>query len=63
MSFGSHGNFQWVQTQPQIVYITHAALIECSAFGKPNLLKTYTVIPNFSHTLVPVFSKSHLLIA
>jgi hypothetical protein len=42
------------------VYPTTSELIKCSAFGKPNILETYTIIPAFSHILLPVLKRDYL---
>jgi hypothetical protein len=45
---------------PKKVYPSTSELIKRSAFGKPNFLKTYTVIPAFSHILLPVLKREYL---
>jgi hypothetical protein len=45
---------------PKKVYPSTSELIKRSAFGKPNILKTYTVIPAFSHILLPVLKREYL---
>jgi hypothetical protein len=45
---------------PKQVYPSTSELIKRSAFGKPNILRTYTVIPAFSHILLPVLKHDYL---
>jgi hypothetical protein len=43
------------------VYPATAALIKRTVFVKPSILKTYTVIPTFSHELLPVLKSNFLM--
>ena len=46
--------------EPTTVYPSTSELVKRSAFGKPNILKSYTVVPTFSHTLLPVLKRDYL---
>ena len=42
------------------MYPSTSELVKRSAFGKPNILKSYTVVPTFSHTLLLALKRDYL---
>ena len=49
-----------IETDISVVYPSRGTLIKETAFGKPNLLNSYTVVPALSQVLCPILKGAYL---